>query len=394
MADTRNITVTKDTQSTVKIEGEIPFGELLKHKNAAVKKLGKEVKIDGFREGHVPEDVLVRHVGEMTLLTDMAEKALSSIYPEIVKEHKLDVIGHPQVSITKLAQDNPLGFTATVAIMPEIMLPDYKALAEKQKKESADVTGTDLDEAIRNIQRQKLAYERLQKKADQGKKAEDKIREKNEDGVTDLPTPETVAKEDESVTTQEPAHTVSSEATGRELDKLPLPKLTDEYVKTLGDFTSVQDFKKKLGGHLAKEKEQETIQKHRAAITDAIVEKSTIDLPEIMVDSEVNQMFAQMEADLTRANLKLDDYLTHIKKTKEELFSEWRPAAEKRAKLQLVLNEISKKENVEVDKEKVDAEVTHLMSHHKDADQERVRIYVETMLKNEEVMKLLEGTNS
>lgn len=349
----------------MKIEGEIPYEVLEKQRSAALTALGKDVSIDGFRKGHVPEQILIKHIGEMALLTEMAERALARVYPEIIREHKLDVIGHPQISITKLAANNPLGFTATVAVMPEVTLPDYKKIAAETEKDSVEITEKDLAEAIENIQRQKQSYERMQQKAAAKQKAET-------DGVT-LPTPETVEKE--------------------EADE-PLPALTDAYVQTLGDFKTVEEFKEKLREHLAKEREQEVTGKHRGAITDRIIDESTIDLPEVLINAELSQLFAQMEHDLTRANLKLEDYLSHIKKTREELAAEWRPAAEKRAKLQLVLNEIAKKEKVTAPEERVEAEVAGLLAQYKDADPERVRLYVRSTLQNDAVMQMLESQSA
>jgi FKBP-type peptidyl-prolyl cis-trans isomerase (trigger factor) len=97
-----------------------------------------------------------------------------------------------------------------------------------------------------------------------------------------------------------------------------------------------------------------------------------------------------MNEDLERAHLKMDDYLGHIKKTKDALKAEWTPAAEKRAKLQLVLNEIAKKDNVTPDKAQLDAQVDQLMAQYKDADQTRVRVYVNSVMTNEAVMQMLE----
>jgi len=102
-------------------------------------------------------------------------------------------------------------------------------------------------------------------------------------------------------------------------------------------------------------------------------------------------MFAQMGEDLKRAQLSMDDYLSHLKKTKEELIKEWVPSAKKRATLQLVLNEIAEQEDVDLDKEKVDHEVSQLIEQYKDADEARVRIYVESVMTNEAVMKRLES---
>ncbi len=130
---------------------------------------------------------------------------------------------------------------------------------------------------------------------------------------------------------------------------------------------------------------------HRAKITDAIIDQTLVTLPQVMIDAELNQMFAQMESDLTRAQLKIDDYLEHIKKTRDDLKKEWTPSAEKRAKLQLVLNEIAEKESITPSAGAVDSQVSALLEQYKDADEARVRIYVTSMLQNEEVMKKLES---
>jgi trigger factor len=359
------VLVTPQEHSMLKIEGEIPYASLLSHRARALAELGKNISIDGFRKGHIPEKVLLARIGEMALLTEMAERALALAYPEIIRENKIDALGHPQISITKIAKDNPLGFSALVAIVPEITLPDYKKIARAAKKESATVSDEDVTEAAKDIERQKRAYERMQQKA-AAKKQQD------QSGLS-LPTSETVDPQE-----------------SKEKDS-PMPELTDEYVKTLGAFTSVDDFKTKLREHLTIQKIQEVAATHRAAITDDIIGMSVIDVPRILIDAEIGQMFGQMEQDLARANLRIDDYLGHIKKTKEALASEWSPAAEKRAKLQLILNEIAKKESITAASDAVDREVAHLLEQYKDADKERVRLYVTSMLTNDEVLKMLEN---
>ena len=368
-------TVTKEEGSQVKIAGEIPFSELEEERKAAIKHLGANVKLDGFRPGHVPTTVLEKHLGEMTVLTEMAERVIGHMYPHILEAHAIDAIGYPQISITKIAAGNPLGFTATVAVMPTITLPDYKQIAKTTNlgKESTGVTDTDVEKQIAEILRQKMAYERLQTKA-----VAKNVAKGTNDG--DLPTPES-----------EQAKVIETE---EDFSKLPLPELTDELVKTLGQpgqFTGIDDFKTKLREHLEIEKKQEVETKHRAIITDEIIKQTTVDLPQILIDSELNQMFFQMNEDLERANLKMDDYLKHIKKTKEELEKEWTPAAEKRAQLQLILNEIAKDSDIKPDEKQLEEQVKQLLEQFKDADERRVRIYVASMMTNEAVMKMLEA---
>lgn len=370
------ISIEKSAGSLVIITGELPFSTLEKHRASAVALISKEVDIDGFRKGHIPESVLVRKVGEMAILTEMAERAISQAYPEIVAHHGLDVIGYPKISITKIAMGNPLGFTITIAVVPEVTLPDYTKIAKEinSSKESKEVTDAEITKQIEDILRQKFAYERLQKNA-----------AKNAHGDAEHVHGENCDHDH--------GHE-EAEAAIEDVKDIPLPELTDEYVATLGkpgQFTSVEDFKSKIREHLTVEKARDVESRHRAKITDSIIEKATMELPQVMVDAEINQMYAQMEEDLTRAQLKMDDYLGHIKKTREELAKDWAPSAEKRAKLQLVLNAIAKKEDVKPDAGAVDHEVSNLLAHYKDADEKRVRIYVSSVLTNEAVLKKLEA---
>jgi len=359
-------TIEKLPDSKVKISGELPYIEVESERKAAVVALSKNMEIAGFRKGHIPEAVLIKHIGEMALLAEMAERAIAHSYPHILEEHKIDAIGHPQISITKIAKDNPLGFTATVAVIPDVTLPDYTKIAKEVNatRASDDVTDAELEEKVQDILRQKRAYDRIQKKA----------AAKSDDADTsDLPTPESEADKAE--------------------DETPI-ELTDEVAQSLGQpgqFSSIEDFKAKLKEHLEIEKKNENATKHRAALTDKIVDATTVALPKILIDSEINQMFAQMEDDLKRAELKMDDYLAHIKKTRDDLRNDWAPTAEKRAKLQLVLNEIARAEKLTPNIDEVNAQTKQLLEQFKDADEHRVRLYVASVILNEQVMQKLEA---
>lgn len=361
-------TATPEAGSQIKIAGEIPFSELEIERSGAIKSLGKNVKLDGFRPGHIPESVLIKHLGEMNILAEMAERAIAHMYPHILEAHNIDAIGYPQISITKIAEGNPLGFTATMAVLPAFSLPNYTEIAKgvNQTKESLEVTDADVEKQIADILRQKVAYERLQSKAAAKNVAE---------GI------------------DEPSADVAPIETEEDLAKLALPALTDELVATIGQpgqFATVADFKAKLREHLDIEKKRDGVAKHRAKITDAIIAATEIELPQVLIESEINQMFGQMNEDLERSNLKMDDYLTHIKKTKNDLKTEWTPAASMRAKLQLILNEIAKKEEIKPDQAQLETQVKQLTDQYKDADKHRVSVYVASVMQNEAVMKMLE----
>ena len=390
----KGIKVEKKPGSTVAISGELPFSELEKHRAKAVEAISKEVSIDGFRKGHIPENILIQRVGEMTILTEMAERALGVWYPKVVEAEKLDVIGYPKISITKLAKDNPLGFTITVAVVPEVKLPNYEKIAKgiNKEKESKEVTEDEVTKQVEDILRQKVAYERLQEKANKvnGKAREGALGQQKADAGAETHEHSHEGHEHHDHSGHDHTH---EEKPIEKAEDLKLPELTDEYVKSLGkpgQFENVADFRGKIREHLTIEKAREVDSRHRAKLTDAIIEKTEMELPQVLVDAEMNQMFGQMEEDLKRAQLKMDDYLQHVKKTKEDLIREWTPSATKRAKLQLVLNEIAKKDNISADPSAVDHEVSHLLERYKDADEKRVRTYVTSVLVNEAVMKKLE----
>jgi trigger factor len=377
MSYINDMTVERDADtSTVTVTGEIPYEELAKHRSAALEKLGADVEVDGFRKGHVPEDMLIEQIGEMNLLSEMAERALAATYPSILETHEIDAVGYPQINVTKLAADNPFGFTATIAVVPQFDLPNYHEVAQAHRTSTDDTTVTDedIDSAVKDILRRKVAYERIQRKA--ARNAE------SQSDTTDLPTPETVAQNE----TQDESN---EEPTDDEL-----PELTDEVVKEIGDFSDVAAFKAKVQEELAEQKTQEAKNKQRAAITDALVEATTITVPAVLVDAELEQIMAQMQEDLKQAQLSFEDYLSHLKKTEQELKDEWRPSAEKRAKVQLILDAIADAESLTPDENAVNDQITALKQQYPDADEARIRTYVTSILRNDAVMKLLEGTDN
>ncbi len=169
-----------------------------------------------------------------------------------------------------------------------------------------------------------------------------------------------------------------------------LPEFNDEFVKSLGNFADIADFKAKIKVMLAEEKVEKNKEKKRIAISDKLIETSEIDLPEILVESEMKRIEAQFSEDIARMGVTLEDYVKHVKKTIEDLRKDWRPHAEKKAKLQLILNKIAETEKIVVDAKDIEAEVKHIIEHYKDADRERAAVYAETVLMNERVYQFLE----
>jgi trigger factor len=139
--------------------------------------------------------------------------------------------------------------------------------------------------------------------------------------------------------------------------------------------------------------EKEVIEKDklRLSIVEELLKETSGDIPEILIQSETDKILYKLEADITNMGFKFDEYLIQIKKTEDDLRKEWRTDAEKRAKLQLTIHNISNKENLKPTEEEIEKEVTNIVTMYKDADPIRARAYVENMMENEKVFQFLEA---
>ena len=332
--------------SELEIEVEISEELLSKNRKTVLKQMNENASISGFRKGHVPEKILIEKAGEMNILEDAAEASINEIVPELFTEEKIEAIGRPNVSITKIALGNPLEFKLKISLMPKVELPDYKKIAVKSNSEKTtepEVTEKEIDTLIEEIRKN-------------------------------------FAK-----STHDHAH-----ETGDAHDhKETLPEWNDEFVKKLGDFKDVADFRVKVKKNLIEDKKRKEAEKKKLALAEEIIKASKINLPRILIDSELSKMEAQLEDDILRMGGNVPEYLKHIKKTMEDLKKDWEPDAEKRAKLQLILNKIASDEKIFVPEMKVEEEVKHILDHYKEADPIQARIYVETVLTNEKVFQFL-----
>ena len=125
-------TIKKLEKSEVEIIGSIPALQFMGYENEALASMGEKMEIPGFRKGKAPANLVKGAANEMMILEEMAELALYSEYPKILEENKIDAIGRPQISITKIAKGNDLEFKIVTAVLPQIELPDYKKLAKEE----------------------------------------------------------------------------------------------------------------------------------------------------------------------------------------------------------------------------------------------------------------------
>ncbi|TAL48911.1 hypothetical protein EPN83_02765 [Patescibacteria group bacterium] len=347
-----SIEVKKLPRSEVEIRGTIAAETVLAFKSSVLEELQAQTEIPGFRAGHAPDNLLVARFGELAIFEKAARLALSRAWQEIVERERLETLGVPAITITALAPGNPLGFTIRAAVIPSVTLPDYRTLAEERRREpreTPEVSEKEIDEVIWKIREEK---------------AHTKLHKNNPTAQHHPPIAES-----------------------------NLPPLTDGGAKDLGNFSSLADLRAQIKDNLIREKEKREKERRRIALLEEILAQTETEVPEVLVESELSLMLEQLKEDLARAGLTLALYLKHIAKNEDDLRREWRESAEKRAKLELVLSEIARKEKIQPPSETIQKETEKLLVLHPQADPLRVRAYVAVTLTHSKVIEFLESAS-
>lgn len=336
-------------ESEVEWEGEIEASLLESEFEKSLRKIAENAELPGFRKGKAPHDMVLKKIGDMTILDDAAESVLDLTYADMVSELKLRVIGRPKVTITKIARNSSLGFRITVPVLPEIKLPNYKSIAKEIMSESDDLTITDEEVEKIIMEVRKHHYHTEQHKSG-----------------------------------------AWTDHEHGEIKDGDIPPLTDELAKKFGQFDDIADMKKKIRQNMEQEKITKAKEKKRAGVIEKIISETDFEVPRVLVENELDTMMAQFEGDISRSGLTLEDYLGHIKKTSDDLRGEWKETAVKKAKAQMILSTISEKENIIADPEMIRTETEKLMIAYPGADVVRARSFVAMHLTNEQIFSFFE----
>lgn len=361
-----------------------------KHRNAGFKKVQEFVQIDGFRKGNAPENLIVEKYGEMVILEEMAHLAINdTFYSSIIKENenkkdeeKIIPISEPKISITKIGQGSDFEYNAIFAVLPKIDLVDYKKISKEEnekveKEEFAELKKKNdgaVKEDILNVSDGEVneVLESLRKARSSGGHI-------HEDGTVHEHSHEHVEE-------------IPLEPNTEKIEKEELPEINDQFAQSFGEqFKTLEDLKTKVKDNLILEKKSKIQEKKRTSILERLVKETKTTLPKALIDDELERMKLQTKADIEKFGSKWEDYLVHLKKSEEDLKNEWRDIAQKRVMSQLLINEIGKKEKIEISKEEIDAEALKIMTQMPEADENNVRSYVNQILINEKVMRILDG---
>lgn len=371
-------------KNKVKFTVTVDKETISKSHDKAIKSLGKDVKVPGFRKGHVPMEVLERAIDPARLAQAEINDAINESVIELIETEDLQLLDQPTVSVTKYVPNDALEFTAEIEVVPPVKLGDPTKL--KVKKPEAKVDKEQIDDVIKRLQvnaAEKKSVDRAAKNGDEviidftgfkdgeefeGGKAKDYQLELGsgafipgfEDGIVGHKPGE---KFDVNVTF--PKEYGAKNLAGmkavfkielKKVNELTLPELNDDFAKSFSaDLTTMDALYKDIENALMRQEEASAREKYYAELLDKLSEKSEVDVPQVLVDDQVPQMKQRFAQDLMYRGMDLKSYLEQMGKDEKQWEKEdLRPSAEKRIRNSLVLRQFIKDYGVEVSEADLD----------------------------------------
>ncbi len=417
-------------KSQIELSVELSVAEFAPYIERGAQKLSETVKIEGFRPGKVPYDILKQKVGEMSILEEAAHLAIHKTIDAAIDENikDQDVAGQPKVEVSKLAPNNPLEYKIAVAILPEIKVGAYKDLGIKQ--EEVKVDEKDIAKALSEVAESRAKESISEEPIKEGDKAIidldlflDKVPaedgqardltvligkdyfvpgfdksllgiKKGEEKTFSLPFPEDYHQKNFA------GKMVDFKVKVKEVYNREIPALSDELARGFG-LKKLDDLKKFFMDNMAHRLKQQNEQKSEIAMLDKILDKSNFgDLPESLIQHEAEIIMSELEQEIVKQGGRFEDYLKSIGKERQQLMMELLPQAVKRVKSALVLKEIAKAEDLKISPEEIDQKIEDLKIQYKgDPNIEKMikdagyRGYLGNILANQKIIKKLREWN-
>lgn len=352
--------------------------ELSAAEQVALVRLGKELKIAGFRKGKAPVGVVAKNVSSAALSEEALNAAVSKAIADAYTENNLMPLDRPEVEVKKFVPGEMLEFTAESDVLPEVKLGDYKKLKAKQPE--VKVEKSDVDDVINRIKQQFAEKKAVTRKAQMGDEAIiDYVGKKGDEefqggSATDyalsLGSGQFIPGFEEAIvghaTGEEfdvpltfPKEYHSSELAGqkvvfsvklKQLNEVVLPEDSDEFAAKVGEFTAMADLRKDIKAELTAQKEREAMDEVRDDLIQQLVDKSKVAAPKVLIDDQVKSIKQDMIQNLMYQGMSMEQYVSSkgFDNLEDWEAKEATPLAEKRVKASLVLNELAKDLKVEV----------------------------------------------
>ena len=417
--------VKKLPKSLTEVRVTVSAEELKPFLEKAAGELSQRAKIEGFRPGKAPYDVVKGRFGEMAILEEALPAVVQKHFVEIVKKESLQTVGEPKVNVEKAAPGNEVVFTVTVAMYPHATkLADYKKGRVKPK--DAKVEDAEVEKVVNELRKMQSTEKDVDREVRAGDKVIVDMEMKHDKVVVEggtaknhgiyLDEPYYVPGLNEQILGMKkgekksfmlkfPKDHFNKMLAGKDIDfdvelknvqEIVHPEVTDAFAKTLG-----QESMEKLRGLLRKNLENEAVtketQRQEIAILEELVKDSHFEeVPDVLTNAEAHKMLHELEHSVEQQHLEFSEYLKQIKKTRDQLLLDFTPEALKRVKTAVLLRTIAEKENLEPTDVEFIEEQTKLINMYKDDAQTQAQVrsedgeaYIRNMLRNRKVLEFI-----
>ena len=370
----------------------VPAEKVNKALDQAFKKVVKQINVPGFRKGKVPRPIFEQRFGVEALYQDAVDILLPEAYGEAIEETKINPVAQPEINVTQIEKGKDFEFEATVTVEPEVKLGDYKGLEiEKQDSELTDQDLQDeIDHSLGHLADMVVKEDGAVEEGDtvnidfdgyvdgeqfEGGQADGYDLEIGsgsfipgfEDQLVGVKTGE---EKDVVVTFPEEYHAeelAGKEATFKsqvnEIKYKEVPELTDEIANELdSDANSVDEYKENLRKRLSEQKAQDAENVEKEEAINKVTENTTIDIPQAMIDTELDRMVQEFGQRIQQQGLDLQTYFQISGQDESQLREQMKDDAEQRVKTNLTLSAIADEENIEVTDEDIDKELEKMSS--------------------------------
>ena len=352
----------------------------------AYRKMVKKISIPGFRKGKAPMKVIEAHYGESVFYEEAFDAIFPEIYQEALKEHNVEVVDRPELDVQEIGRGKELKFTVEVFVRPDVELGQYKNLGIVKTVD--EVTEDDVKAEIERARDRAARWVSVERPA----KLDDQVdinykgflgEEQFEGGTADnyelvlgsgsfipgfedqLVGAETGADVDVNVTFPEQYH--AENLAGKAvvfhvhingIREKEMPELDDDFVKEASETANtVDEYKAEIRERLEKQADNRAEAAFENEVIEKVSENAKVDIPQAMIEDQIDNMLRDMEMRMMYQGMKLDDYFKYTGQTREQVREMYKPSAEERVKTQLVLDAVMKAEDIKADEAETDVEI-------------------------------------
>ncbi len=410
-------------KNKVEIEFEISEDAFSKAEHEAYLKTRGKFNINGFRRGKAPKSVIEGMYGKGVFFEDALDIAFPEAYQNAVDELELEVVSRPQ-NVDIVSFEQPVTIKAELYTKPDVELGEYKGITVEYAAKT--IGDKDVDKKLETLREQNARYEAVEREAQNGDKviidysgSVDGVKFDGgtaEEQTLDLGSGMFIpgfeeqvegmkAGEEKDIEVTFPEEYHAKELAGKkavfavklhEVKNKELPELDDEFAKDVSEFDTLAEYRESILKELNEQNDKNTETAKENALIEAVVNNANVDIPECMIDNQIDYQLQDMANSLMYQGLDMDTYMKYLGTTIEEMKNQMKPGAEKQVKSQLVMQAVLENENIDAEEEDVKEffkpraekegkSVEEVLEGIKDAEME----YIKDRVKFDKMLKLL-----